>query len=438
MDYRPFHLSRIGAEHIRRGLPCQDASISTAESKVQIAAVADGHGSRRHFRSERGSAIACRIATEKIQALFPKRGKPGIPTEEQLIRLKQDICEAWMEAVREDYEKNPWTEQELAEEQKLLTEDQFIRLTDGTDAAIAYGSTLCAVFTYAGGWSAIQLGDGGFTHISADGRYEWPMPESLVNEGNRTASLCMQDPMRDFRHCSGKDQPVGLLVFTDGIEKVFPPQGKEIVSLLHWIWRNEYSAESARKDNLCRTLDMLSSRSSIGDDASVAGLVDPEAEDAEPVAGQSQKKKELDRLYARLAEINSSMAYKRQQLQDISWSGSAQAEAREQVERILQRNREEASALQDQIAVLREALHMEPDHFQEPEPETGFDYFDSESDADPEEPYYSIDEDEYIWPENDPDEITEPEDPEVQHSEPEPRRIVKNILNLIRQKIDEL
>lgn len=366
MSYQPFHVSRIGAAHIRRQLPCQDASASEIYRDACIAVVADGHGSRRHFRSERGSAIACQVALEQIHIFLDACETDDRPMDERLTELKRAICDAWLAAVRSDCEADPWTEAELDEEQKILSEAQFEALTDGTDAPIAYGSTLCAVFMRDGAWAAVQLGDGCFVHIGTDGLYEWPMPESMVNEGNRTASLCMREPMRDFRHCWGMDRPAGLLVYSDGIEKTFPPEGKEVISLLHWIWRNERGGASERAENLARTLDMLTQRSPIGDDVSIAGLVDSEAEDMEPVPGQGQLRQELERLNAQIAEIESTIQYNKQRLRVARENeGDVQSGAVEQLQSIIERKQASAAALHERAAELRRALG-EPE-IEEPE-----------------------------------------------------------------------
>ena len=69
----PLCRSRIGAAHRRRGLPCQDASLSASLPSgdglpVQVMAVADGHGHRLHWRSEVGSRLACQVAIDAVRA----------------------------------------------------------------------------------------------------------------------------------------------------------------------------------------------------------------------------------------------------------------------------------------------------------------------------------------------------------------------------------
>lgn len=365
MGYRPFHMSRTGAAHIRRELVCQDASASEIYGDACIAVVADGHGGRRHFRSDRGSAIACRIALGEIRAFLDGGGLDGRSMDDRLTALKQAICGAWTAAVREDYADRPWTEEELDEERELLTEEQFGALADGSDAPIAYGSTLCAAVAHDGCWAAIQLGDGCFVRVGADGAYDWPMPESVVNEGNRTASLCMREPMRDFRHCWGTDRPAGLLLCTDGIEKTFPPQGRDVMSLLHWIWRNERGGAPEREDNLARTLDMLTRRSALGDDVSAAGIVDTEAEDREPVPGVTQLRKELERLAAQIAEIEGTIQYNEGRIQAASGNeGDVRSGAVEQLRTVIERKQMTAEKLRERAARIRAELG-------EPEPGTG-------------------------------------------------------------------
>lgn len=355
-----FAMTRTGASHIADERPCQDASCSGRYGDYAFAVVADGHGNRRHFRSDRGSTIACDVAKNAICAFLDADAPETEALEARLDRMKETICTAWLDAVTEDFQEHPWSEAELEEMRGLLTEEQMARLLDGTDAAIAYGSTLCAVFTHPEGWTAIQLGDGGFARIGPDGSYDWHMPESRVNQGNRTASLCMKTPMRDFRHCCGTGAVSGLLVYTDGIEKVFPAQGRELASFLHWIWRNEYGEASIREENLARTLDTLTRRSHVGDDLSVAGLFDPEAEDVEPKLGRAQQLQELERLQAKYQELNSSAEYNRNRLEQGLKQGSLSEDTREQLTRVLRRNLEAASRVYDQIAALRAAMMPEP------------------------------------------------------------------------------
>ncbi|MBQ6679222.1 MAG: protein phosphatase 2C domain-containing protein [Lachnospiraceae bacterium] len=350
MAYRPFCLSRIGASHVKRGLPCQDYSEIHAACGIAAAVAADGHGNRRHFRSDKGAEMACKIALNEIfRSDWASIDPDGM--EVLLDDLKLRIVEEWERSVRADLRRRPFTEEELEEAKNVLTEEQYERLTDGRDVPVAYGSTLLAAITFPGGWAAIQIGDGACCLISADGSYSWPMPESLVNEGNRTASLCMPSPMREFRHCFGEDLPAALIVYTDGIEKVFPSEGKEVMSLLHWIFKNELSGGEEREDNLKRTLDRLTGLSPAGDDLSAAGLINTEAEDHVPKQDRAAVSMERERIRLRLLETENTIAYNRQRLSEAEkQDGTRAEEIVRKLREILHRKEEEAEQLKMQLS----------------------------------------------------------------------------------------
>ena len=357
--YQTFHQTRIGASHIRCGLPCQDSSLSFSCPEGEIAIVADGHGNRKHFRSDRGSRIACEVARDKILAFLSAdyTDDPDLFDEpdmnHQLTKLKQEIVASWQEAVREDFASYPWTEEELFEQEDLLQPEALEALVDGRDVLVAYGSTLAAAFTFEGGWAAVQVGDGCLVRVSRDGEYEWPMPESLFNEGNKTASLCMSNAMRDFRHCYGKDAGAGLLVFTDGIEKSFPSQGKEVTSLLHWILKNEQNSAESREENLTKTLDMITNRSVAGDDISVAGIIDPDAEDRVPKPSKRQKEIERERLLAQITEIESTIRYNLERIDQAKSQARDTVDVEAQMQSILERKKAAAEELWDKAEMLR-------------------------------------------------------------------------------------
>lgn len=364
MNYYHFDMKCRGASHIARNLPCQDASYSEEYRGTMIAVTADGHGNRRHFRSQKGAEIACRIAVDRIKEYLDTNSNAESVTmefeDDQIQLLKQNISISWFQAVMEDYNSNPWTDEELEEEKPLLTAIQFERLKLGIDATLAYGSTLCAVFLNERGWIAVQLGDGAFVHIAQNGQYSWPMPKSFLNEGNRTASLCLNDPLVDFRHCYGTDLPAGLLVFTDGIEKVFPPQGKEVTSLLHWIWNNGRVNKDEGKDSLSRTLDLLTQKSSIGDDIGIAGIIDCDAPDIVPVLSFYQQKQELENQKALIDNLEKTIDYHKQQLRQIMRSkNNSRSDVAEQLEGIIKREEEELEKLLAGYDVLIKVLPPE-------------------------------------------------------------------------------
>lgn len=342
MDYSVFHCSRIGAAHIKKGLPIQDRSAALDGNGYQIAVVADGHGSRRHFRSDIGAQTACDTAIHAVREAL--EGNNGIVFDDLFFsKIKTRIVLEWQQKIKEHFSENPLNDTETEEQMKLLEEDRLERLLNGTDALIPYGTTLCAVFRDESGWGAVQVGDGCLTVVERDGSFLWPMPKSTINEGNKTASLCMNDPMQDFRHCWGKEQPAALLVYTDGIEKNFPPEGAEISSLLNWIIRNEKKGAEDRLSVLEKNLDMLTSRSRTGDDLSIAGMADRDAEEIKPKATTSQMLAEIDRINAKIRENETTIRYNETKRLDVNESDEAYG----QLSKIIERKQNEIKDLKD-------------------------------------------------------------------------------------------
>lgn len=356
MRYQTFHTYCIGASHVKRGLPCQDRAVSETYEDSQIAIVSDGHGNRRHFRSETGASLACMIALECIKEYISSQ-------ETSLENLKKEICVRWWKAVAKHISENSWTEEELEEQKKVLKEEQYQEMISGYPWIQAYGCTLCAVFTKNDGWVGLQIGDGALTVVDRDGSYRWPMPESILNEGNRTASLCSRNPLVDFRHIEEQGTPAALLIYTDGIEKTFPSQGKEIISFLHWVWINRQNhltqkkelSDEGTEDSLKKTLRLLSAKSRIGDDMSIAGIVDLDAEDAEPKETEEQIRKRYSVLEAKIGELNGTIAYNQKCLQNED----PESEAAIRISEILQCKQKELELYLDEAKKIRLELHIE-------------------------------------------------------------------------------
>ncbi|MDE5834620.1 MAG: protein phosphatase 2C domain-containing protein, partial [Ruminococcus sp.] len=60
----------IGASHITSGTVCQDSSVFRTYENYGIAIVADGHGSKKHFRSDKGSEMAVKAALDTVEEFY--------------------------------------------------------------------------------------------------------------------------------------------------------------------------------------------------------------------------------------------------------------------------------------------------------------------------------------------------------------------------------
>lgn len=303
----------MGGTHRLKGLPCQDHAIAEEVQGVQVLIVSDGHGSRRHFRSERGSALACQAARDAIVRLLSTEPPTGELTTERLTVLGQTIIADWRKLVAIDLEDQPWTEAELIEQQGILFPEQLADLTEGRSDFIPYGTTLVAAFATEAWWAGLQIGDGMLVTLDPMGNYIWPMPESAINEGSQTASICMNDP--ELRVCTGTEPITGLFVCTDGIEKAYPVQSEKVVRALHWLWRAARDVQAEKL--LTDAAEQFATQSTIKDDVGFALMADLDAEDVTPQPTETQIRQKDEQFQGKWDEVVSVIRFNQRQLATI-------------------------------------------------------------------------------------------------------------------------
>ena len=175
MDWTAWNVSVRGGSHWDKDLPCEDASLFFTGDGWVMAAVADGHGSMKHFRSGTGADMACQAARDALLALGP---------EESPQALAQEILARWRDMVQHHLADNPWTEEELAVQRTLLDSQAYLSLTGGQSAAMAYGTTLVCAAVTDKCWTALQIGDGGLALLDAVG--SWSCPCRIVTGARGT------------------------------------------------------------------------------------------------------------------------------------------------------------------------------------------------------------------------------------------------------------
>ena len=107
--WRAVTASERGAAHRAAGLPNQDAVEVRPLGGGMVAAVADGHGHSRHFRSARGARLAVSIACQAAADLAARPG--GLPAAPEDLRrhLVPDIVTRWRDGVHRDVAAEPFT-----------------------------------------------------------------------------------------------------------------------------------------------------------------------------------------------------------------------------------------------------------------------------------------------------------------------------------------
>jgi serine/threonine protein phosphatase PrpC len=166
-----------------------------------LLSLADGHGSTRSFRSERGSAMAAECALSELRR-FLRRVGPDAPLSrvrnQAKTRWPKDVIAAWKKAVRTDLETHPFTLMDFAafpENPPLIKPGEELPLS----AYLAYGATLLAVAITPRYVIYSQLGDGDILTVTADGTVSRPLPRQHEYMANQTVSLCSYHAMEEFQ-----------------------------------------------------------------------------------------------------------------------------------------------------------------------------------------------------------------------------------------------
>src|SRR5512143_1699416 len=112
--WRVLGASRRGAAHIRNGgLPNQDALLlpDIDSAPPWILALADGHGSPKSFRSDRGALLAINTAAAVCRHLPCDPDSPRLSAIKQWADdyLSREIVRCWRAAVDEDLAAHPLT-----------------------------------------------------------------------------------------------------------------------------------------------------------------------------------------------------------------------------------------------------------------------------------------------------------------------------------------
>ncbi len=206
-----------GASHETSGTPCQDYSAYRTYDRYSIAVVADGHGSKKHFRSDVGSRCAVESAIETIEEFYSDPGFEDamLANHEDIIkRIEKQVIARWNDKIQEHFDLNPVTDKEKSP----FTDEQFKELHTET----FYGTTLIAavmneLFTF-----GIQIGDGSLVTIFDDGETDMPIMYQESAPANITASICNSNAIDLFCSFFIDDKyPMAVYVSTDGLYTSF-------------------------------------------------------------------------------------------------------------------------------------------------------------------------------------------------------------------------
>lgn len=271
-DYRAFHLTVIGASHIKNGMVCQDFSLSCELPDRRIFVVCDGHGGADYFRSDRGSRFAAEAFTECMKDPDLISVLSAAATQkQQSLRIEQlikSIIARWNELVEQDIKEHSFGEDELSG----VSEKARKRYETGQRLQSAYGTTLIGVMLAENFWLGLQIGDGKCVAVSETGEFTQPIPWDEECFLNVTTSLCDENAAKEFRFCFSRTLPAAVFIGSDGIDDCFAGDERLYdfyrVTLKSFAETDEETAIAQLKEYL----PTLSEKGS-GDDMSVGILV---------------------------------------------------------------------------------------------------------------------------------------------------------------------
>lgn len=207
-------LSVRGASHEETGSECQDSARVFIGDNFAVAAVSDGHGSEKHFRSAAGSEMATRVAIRSVCDFSERNGGlDGIfldNPQNAARRIAANIICGWNSEIAAHIGLFPLNEGELAVYNKY----------GGISNEVMYGATLIVGCMTEKGCFGLQIGDGNFCALY-NGEMISPVPEDAKLVGNLTTSLCDSDAISSFRYFYRNESFSGIVLSSDGLINSF-------------------------------------------------------------------------------------------------------------------------------------------------------------------------------------------------------------------------
>ncbi len=217
--FKGFSHSVMGASHEKKGIVCQDSSAYEVGNGYAIAVVADGHGSKKHFRSNIGSKAATEAAIDTIKQFYaddPDGFDESFKKDHDRIikSMEKQIIYAWNNKVLTHLKENPVTYKEKSK----FEYDEF----DEIPYESYYGTTLVVAVAGRDYTFGFQIGDGSLVAVFEDGETSMIMDYEEANPANITSSMCNANAitMFDSFYVDSK-RLLAIIVSTDGLYTSF-------------------------------------------------------------------------------------------------------------------------------------------------------------------------------------------------------------------------
>lgn len=216
--FNGFSHSVKGASHEKTGLVCQDSSAYKVCDDYAVCVVADGHGSKKHFRSNLGSKFAVEATISTIDRFYAEKEnfEESLPKNYKRIikNIQKQIITDWNDLVRDHLTANPVTD----EEKSKFTDEEF----EAIPPESYYGTTLIVGVAGKNFTFGVQIGDGTLVAIFDDGKAVMPMEYNEAAPANVTASMCNSNAASMFSgFYRDKQKLIAMFTSTDGLYTSF-------------------------------------------------------------------------------------------------------------------------------------------------------------------------------------------------------------------------
>lgn len=216
--FKGFNHSVMGASHEKRGIVCQDSSAFEVGNGYAAVVVADGHGSKKHFRSNIGSKCATEAALETIAKFYADPDAFDENFRKDHLRITQNIekqvIAVWNDKIMAHLDKNPVTQSELSK----FSYDEFEEIPPES----YYGTTLICAVAGRGYTFGFQIGDGSLVAVFEDGETSMIMDYEESNPANITSSMCNANASQMFdQFYVDNKRLLAICVSTDGLYTSF-------------------------------------------------------------------------------------------------------------------------------------------------------------------------------------------------------------------------
>lgn len=203
--------SVCGMTHRNVGKPNQDSlNIKFSESGLTVA-VADGHGSNLSFRSQIGSKLAVKAATETASSIVAT----GLRGKEFLQKWQKQIVTIWASEVLAHLKSFPFKPSELVDLSKKHSDAL------ASNALLAYGSTIAAACLIDDTFYLVNLGDSDILVKTPNGIINVKLVDKNM-VGGMTYSLATLGCLKKFAaEIINKTDVSSMLLATDGYQNSF-------------------------------------------------------------------------------------------------------------------------------------------------------------------------------------------------------------------------